>query len=269
MTYNEIAKKYEEFKKKYIGKYVDFDHQYGPQCLDLAQQYVTEEFGISWEILATGWAGNLNNEPKYSQMLTTFDEVPTNQMIKGDIVVWSNTLGGHIAIFDSWDGVNCLYLTQNDGTGENPSGATRCGTLNIQGIAKAYRLKGAKPDMIIKLRGHIQDIGWTNWQNNVCGTTGQNKRLEALQIDAPFKIRAKAHIQDIGWKDYGEITKDTVIGTTGQAKRLEALELDGEGFKFKLHVQDLGWSPYMCCNSQIGTMGFGKQIEAIEIREKD
>lgn len=146
MTVSEYKNKYYEFKDNYIGKFVDFDKQWGCQCLDLVQQYVTEEFGISWEILATNYAGNLNYEPKYSQMLTVFDEVPTTAMITGDIVVWSNNAGGHIAIFDSFDGVNCFYLTQNDGTGDYPSGATRCGILNVYGEAKAYRLKGVVPD---------------------------------------------------------------------------------------------------------------------------
>lgn len=146
MTVSEYANKYYEFKNKYIGKHVDFDGQYGAQCLDLVQQYVTEEFGISWEILATEYAGNLNYEPKYSQMLTVFDEVSTLQMITGDIVVWSNNAGGHIAIFDSFDGANCFYLTQNDGTAKHPQGVTRCGILNVYGKAKAYRLKGITPD---------------------------------------------------------------------------------------------------------------------------
>ena len=146
MTVSEYAKKEEEFKAKYIGKNVDFDGQWGCQCLDLVQQYVTEEFGLSWEILAVDWVGKLNYEPKLSQMLTVFDEVPLTQMLKGDIVVWSNQAGGHIAIYDSWNGINCFYVTQNDGTGDLPMGATRCGILNVYGEAHAYRLKGITPD---------------------------------------------------------------------------------------------------------------------------
>ena len=33
-------------------------------------------------------------------------------------------------------------------------------------------------------RVHVQDIGWQNWVRNgrIAGTTGQSKRIEAIQI---------------------------------------------------------------------------------------
>ena len=121
----------------------------------------------------------------------------------------------------------------------------------------------------VKLRGHIQDIGWTNWQNNEIGTTGESKRLEAIQIDAPdYKIKVKAHIEGIGWVDYGEIDKDTVIGTTGESRRLEALQIIADGLEYQIHVQDLGWSSIVPCGAKysLGTEGFSKRIEAVCIK---
>lgn len=121
----------------------------------------------------------------------------------------------------------------------------------------------------IKLRGHIEEIGWTQWQDNFCGTTGQNKRLEAFQIDAPdYKIKVKAHIQDLSWIDYGEINKDTVIGTTGQGKRIEALQIIADGLEYQVHIENLGWSNMTPAKElySIGTMGYGKKIEALYLK---
>lgn len=117
----------------------------------------------------------------------------------------------------------------------------------------------------IKYRVHQQTYGWSEWktEGQQAGTTGQAKRIEAIQIDpCGKKISIKAHIQGIGWKDYGVINKNTVIGTTGQGKRIEAIEIHGA--KVCCHMQTIGWaSDYM--NLQ-GTLGIGKRMEAIKIK---
>ncbi len=129
MTYN-------DFKNKYNGKIVDYDGAYGGQCWDLAQQYFTECLGLSPSILGgCGLVSNMLNEPKISLLLKYFDEVPTTNMLAGDVVIWT---GGHIAIFDNWDGVNCNYLTQNPG-------ATRVGVCYVKGTMRAFRKKSTSP----------------------------------------------------------------------------------------------------------------------------
>ena len=121
---------------------------------------------------------------------------------------------------------------------------------------------------IIRYRSYLQYIGWQEWKTDgeTSGTTGESRRLEAIQIDAPFEVYAKAHLQEIGWKDYGKITKDTVIGTTEQSKRLEALCLKGN-FKYRVHIQNNGWSPWTNADGvcTLGTVGQRLRIEAIEI----
>ena len=136
MTYN-------EFKEKYNGKVLDYDGSYGGQCWDLAQYYFTECLGLPASILSgVGYVGNMLNEPKISLLLKYFDEVPTTNMIPGDVVIWEKH---HIAIFDNWDGKSCWYLSQNNaGTGENPKGATEIVPIHIAGVARAFRLKGYK-----------------------------------------------------------------------------------------------------------------------------
>lgn len=121
----------------------------------------------------------------------------------------------------------------------------------------------------IQYRAHSQNKGWMAWvgEGQVAGTTGQQLRLEAIQIDAPFEVRAKAHIQNIGWQDYGVINKNTVIGTTGKGLRLECLCLKGK-FKYRLHLQGTGWTPYTNADGicTLGTVGQALRVEAIQIQ---
>lgn len=120
----------------------------------------------------------------------------------------------------------------------------------------------------IKYRSHVQGVDWQSWvgDGETSGTTGKGLRLEALQIDAPFEVKAKAHIQEKGWVDYGVINKDTIIGTTGEGRRLEALCLKGN-FKYRVHIQDIGWTAWTNADGIItlGTVGQRLRIEAIEI----
>lgn len=120
----------------------------------------------------------------------------------------------------------------------------------------------------IRYRSHIENIGWQDWKSNgeTSGTTGESKRLEAIEIDAPFEIEAMAHIQDIGWVDYGKINKDSIIGTVGESKRLECLKLKGN-FKFRVHIERSGWSAWTNADGicTLGSVGQSLRIEAIEI----
>lgn len=251
MTYN-------EFKKKYNGKFVDFDGSYGNQCWDLAQFYFTQVLNLPSSILSG--CGNVKNmlvKPKIDVLLQYFNEVPVNAMTQGDVCIWGGT-SNHIAIFDHYDG-KCWYFSQNP----NPC---KVMVINMSGL-RAFRKKQPQK---IKYRVHIEGIGWQKWEadGTTAGTTGKSKRIEALQIDYNKPVYAKAHIQDIGWKDFGKITKDTVIGTTGKSKRLECLCLKGN-FKYRLHLQDTGWTCWTNADGvcTLGSVGQSLRIEAIQIKE--
>ena len=77
----------------------------------------------------------------------------------------------------------------------------------------------------IGYRAHLELLDWQDWKfdGETAGTTGEYRRLEAIQIDYKDDVYAKAHIGDVGWIDYGKIDINTVIGTTGECKRLECL----------------------------------------------
>lgn len=125
----------------------------------------------------------------------------------------------------------------------------------------------------VSYQGHLRDIGWCNWMSDgkMIGSTGQNRRIEALRIIPVNHMDVAVHIKDIGDKVYRNITKDTIIGTIGQELRLEALKImSGDTvYLYRVHQKDIGWSEW-CVNGQwAGQKGKGKQIEAVEIKVAD
>lgn len=252
---------YQEFKNKYIGKYVDYDKYYGPQCWDLGQQYFTEVLGLPSYILSgSGLVSNMLIQPKRALMDEFFEQVPINKMVQGDVVIWD---WGHIAIYDHWEeNSGKLYFFS-----QNP-GECHIEAIKAEG-GYAFRKKGTAKHNI-GYRSHLAETGWQDWvfDGDISGTTHESKRLEAIQIDYDKEIYAKAHIQKDGWVDFGKITKDTIIGTTHESKRLECLCLKGN-FKYRVHIQDSGWSCWTKADgiSTLGSVGQSLRIEAIEIVE--
>ena len=125
---------------------------------------------------------------------------------------------------------------------------------------------------------HVQDYGWMNpvTSNQVAGTTGQNKRIEALKIGLPEDlkslgdIRVETHVQDYGW--LGAVGNDQLAGTTGQSKRVEALKVSLTGelanqydIVYRTHVQNIGWQPWVRNGAVAGTTGQSLRIEAIQV----
>lgn len=149
---------YQEFKNKYNGKYIDFDGYYGPQCWDLAQFYFSEVLNLPSSILSgCGQVKNMLVKPKIDVLRQYFNEVPVNQMVTGDVCIWSTN---HIAIFDHWDGRNCWYFSQNP---------NRCQVMIInQAGLHAFRKKTApKPSTTryVNLPAYIDT--WRFYRPNV------------------------------------------------------------------------------------------------------
>ena len=117
---------YQEFVKKYNGKYVDYDGSYGSQCWDLAQYYFTQVLGLPSSVLSgCGLVSNMLKEPKRKVLLKYFEEVKTPK--QGDVAIWEY---GHIAIYDH---AKNYYFSQNP----NPSKIMQ---INIGGV-HYFRLK--------------------------------------------------------------------------------------------------------------------------------
>lgn len=118
---------------------------------------------------------------------------------------------------------------------------------------------------IIHYQGHIQNIGWQEIKSNdeICGTTGQSLRLEALMIAYPG-VKFRAHIENLGWTNYRE--SGEMIGTMNSSLRIEAIEILSDKLEFSVHIEGIGWTNYGK-NCISGTTGQSKRIEAIKIRE--
>ena len=134
----------------------------------------------------------------------------------------------------------------------------------------------------IGYRTHVQDYGWQDWKKDgaTAGTTGEAKRLEAIQIqienasDLAYEggVEYRTHVQDYGWES-NWASNGGMSGTSGQAKRLEAIQvrLTGElaehyDIYYRVHAEDYGWLGWARNGATAGTTGLSYRIEALEIR---
>lgn len=261
----------QQFIDAQIGKTVDVDGYYGPQCWDLFAFFCQEAGYPVFNCTTTGFVKDIYNDRYESGILNYFDDVSVMQ--KGDWCVWGNspaTPFSHIAMFvqDNGNGTG-LFFGQNQGSP----------VANVTSIPYAGSLGALRPHCyidtpVVKNRigyqVHMKDIGWGSmvYDGEMAGTTGEGRRVEAVRID-PFSyiISAKAHLQDIGWVTYGIINKDTIIGTVGESRRLEALCLTGNVI-YRAHIAEEGWSAWTQADgiATVGTVGMSHAIEAIEIK---
>ncbi len=130
----------------------------------------------------------------------------------------------------------------------------------------------------VSYQTHVQDIGWQGikYDGDVAGTSGQSKRLEAINISLsnPLysgSIEYQTHVQDIGWQ--GWKANGQMAGTSGQGKRLEAIriKLTGEmanqyDIYYRVHSQDFGWLGWAKNGESAGTEGYSYRLEAIQIQ---
>lgn len=132
--------------------------------------------------------------------------------------------------------------------------------------------------IILNYSTHIQTYGWQNAVSNgvISGTTGQAKRVEALQMSisgvptSKLGIRYSTHVQSIGWQGWKSNGK--YAGTTGQAKRIEAIKIKLTGSEaskydiyYRVHSQTLGWLGWASNGSIAGTTGLKYRVEAIQV----
>lgn len=130
----------------------------------------------------------------------------------------------------------------------------------------------------IKYRAHVQNIGWQGWKTDgvSAGTTGQSKRVEALQISVTGSqyqggITYSAHVQNIGWQSWKN--NGATSGTTGQSKRVEAIKIKLTGelanhydVYYRAHSQQYGWLNWAKNGSASGTAGFSYRMESVQIK---
>ena len=147
-------------------------------------------------------------------------------------------------------------------------------TISATEIASGQN--AVQPDVGVSYQRHIQDIGWQTLVANdqVAGTTGQSKRMEALKINltnAPVgaSIKYEAHVQDIGWQSL--VSDGQTSGTVGLSKRMEAIKITlvnmpGYSVQYQVHVANIGWQSIVSDGQLAGTTGKSLRIEAIRIK---
>ena len=77
----------------------------------------------------------------------------------------------------------------------------------------------------------MQSYGWQDWKENgvMSGTTGEAKRLEAIQIKLSGKVADKydiyycVHAQNVGWLGWAKNGEEA--GTAGYSYRMEAIQV--------------------------------------------
>lgn len=160
--------------------------------------------------------------------------------------------------------------------------AKRVEALEIKLVEKGGAAPGSTDNAfkqaLISYSTHVQTYGWKAavYDGQSSGTTGEAKRLEAIQIslmDSTYKdqIRYKVHVQTYGWeKDW--TTGGNIAGTTGEAKRLEAIQIELTGtmaakydIYYRVHSQTYGWLDWAKNGEAAGTEGLAKRLEAIQI----
>lgn len=168
-------------------------------------------------------------------------------------------VGAMQSVIDSGDitGEMALYINGSNGVLQ---GLVRRRKAEIE----LFNTPIEKPNLL-KYQGHIQEIGWqeTKFNDEICGTTGQSLRLEALSITYP-NILFRCHIENLGWTN--QRASGEMIGTIGNSLRIEAIEILSSELAFSVHIEGIGWTDYKT-NAVQGTTGQARRIEAIRIKQ--
>ncbi len=182
------------------------------------------------------------------------------------------------------EGYGWLGWAKNGETAGTVGLSRRVEALQIVLVEKGRAAPGttARPVVgLLQYRTHVQGIGWEKTftaDGGMSGTSGERKRLEAIQIKLgdtgginSQDIIYRVHAQDYGWM--GWKTNGMAAGTTGESKRLEAIEINllneaaiRYDVCYRTHVQDIGWQGWVKDGATAGTTGLSKRLESIEIK---
>ena len=128
------------FSKKYMGKLVNPDRVYGPQCVDLIKQYAIDMMGV----LPGAWGNAIDyaNRPS-AHFLKYFTKVSEPQA--GDVVVFGGGRYGHIALVSSVSGGTLVILEQN---GAHAAADVRAGDqIRLRHKPKSHALAYYRPNI--------------------------------------------------------------------------------------------------------------------------
>ena len=128
-----------EFYLENVGKEVDMDLHYGPQCWDEIAKFCKDQGYPIFNCTSTGFVKDIWNDRKKSGILNYFDEVPVTKMQDGDWAIWGNCKScpdSHVAMFRKYVGNNAAIFFGQNQAGQR-AGNQVCITLNgILGVLR-------------------------------------------------------------------------------------------------------------------------------------
>jgi hypothetical protein len=153
-------------------------------------------------------------------------------------------------------------------------------TPETVGVVETPPELGLNSGPVVCFRGHVQDLGWLNWDCNddgnwaYAGTTGQFRRLEAVDFfarDTGGLTCMQAHVQDYAWMRPQCVGDNVVgrVGTISEFRRIEAMRFGSTSRSScaEAHVADLGWMGYRCNEAGIltavGTISAFRRMEML------
>ena len=228
----------------------------------------TEEiFTLAMDGAANGVeAGKENVLTKAGEFVSAFLNVFTS----GDVGKQLESLGNKVM---SYFGIGVSSKTKDSASaGKANADAANKGAGSVSPITTGQSIF-CKIDKFgtISYQAHMRGIGWGNWQSDglMVGSTGQNRRIEALHIKPNGETDVVIHMKGTGNKEYKNITKDTLLGTVGQNRRLEAIRITGKEsfYLYRVHQKSIGWSEWANNGEWAGTTGKGLQMEALQIKK--
>lgn len=176
-----------------------------------------------------------------------------------------------------------LDWAKNDASAGTEGFGLRLEAIKIMVVPKGDPAPGvtARPFVTTNIQmtyqTHIQNIGWEGWKQNgeLSGTTGQNLRLEAIEIkndnsESNVGLKYQTHVQNHGWQGFKE--DGEMSGTSNQSLRLEGIQIQLTGANAELfdvyyetYVEGFGWMPWVMNGESAGTEGLALRLEGIRI----
>ncbi|WP_071026725.1 G5 domain-containing protein [Peptoniphilus raoultii] len=150
----------------YIGQGIDYDGWHDYQCVDLANRYAHDLFGIDGRTLLgqVDYAHqifNMANGSYFTKIRNEYGNL-NSYPLPGDIVIWNSNVGGgcgHVGICKSADG-NTITLIQQDGTQRwRPTHVARWRYENCTGwLRPKYELSNYKPVNNVVTKTEYEDV---------------------------------------------------------------------------------------------------------------
>ena len=133
-----------EFFKRYKGKKIDWDSQYGVQCVDLIDQYIVDVIGLKIGFYGNAklwWQSRNSSDWLKKNFYFITPEFKAYETRRGDIGVRVSGTYGHVFVIDSVnENGNFSYYDQN-GTGTGDAVTLRTKPYNSNYITGILRPK--------------------------------------------------------------------------------------------------------------------------------